>query len=157
MRPWASKRIASAAGRRGRPGMVITSPQTATTKPAPAESRTSRTGKVWPLGAPRRVGSALKLYCVLATHTPRLPKPASSKRLRRAATAGSGSGPVDLNAATVADLDALPGIGPVLAQRIVEHRERSGPFRSVEQLDDVPGIGPATYAELAELAELVTV
>ncbi|MGR6963015.1 ComEA family DNA-binding protein [Geodermatophilus sp. URMC 61] len=65
-------------------------------------------------------------------------------------TAG-GAGPVDLNAATAADLDALPGIGPVLAQRIVEHRERNGPFRSVEQLDDVPGIGPATYAELAEL------
>ncbi len=63
----------------------------------------------------------------------------------------SGAGPVDLNAATAPDLDALPGIGPVLAQRIVEHRERNGPFRSVEQLDDVPGIGPATYAELAEL------
>jgi competence protein ComEA len=63
----------------------------------------------------------------------------------------AGGGRVDLNAATAADLDALPGIGPVLAQRIVEHRERNGPFRSVEQLDDVPGIGPATYAELAEL------
>ena len=66
-------------------------------------------------------------------------------------TAASGSGLVDLNAATAADLDALPGIGPVLAERIVEHRERTGRFRSVEQLDDVPGIGPATYAELAEL------
>ena len=65
--------------------------------------------------------------------------------------AAAGAGPVDLNAATAADLDALPGIGPVLAQRIVEHRERNGPFQSVEQLDDVPGIGPATYAELAEL------
>jgi competence protein ComEA len=65
--------------------------------------------------------------------------------------ATSGAGPVDLNAATAADLDALPGIGPVLAQRIVEHRERNGAFRSVEQLDDVPGIGPTTYAELAEL------
>ena len=65
--------------------------------------------------------------------------------------ATSGAGPVDLNAATAPDLDALPGIGPVLAQRIVEHRERNGPFRSVEQLDDVPGIGPTTYAELAEL------
>ena len=63
----------------------------------------------------------------------------------------TGAGPVDLNTATAADLDALPGIGPVLAQRMVEHRERNGPFRSVEQLDDVPGIGPATYAELAEL------
>ncbi len=67
------------------------------------------------------------------------------------ATAACGSGLVDLNAATAADLDALPGIGPVLAQRIVEHRERTGSFRTVEQLDDVPGIGPATYAELAEL------
>jgi competence protein ComEA len=67
------------------------------------------------------------------------------------AGAAAAPGPVDLNAATAADLDALPGIGPVLAQRIVEHRERNGPFRSVEQLDDVPGIGPATYAELAEL------
>jgi competence protein ComEA len=51
----------------------------------------------------------------------------------------------------VAELDALPGIGPVLAQRIVEHRSREGPFRSVEELDDVPGIGPAIAAELAEL------
>jgi competence protein ComEA len=65
--------------------------------------------------------------------------------------ATSGAGPVDLNAATAPDLDALPGIGPVLAQRIVEHRESNGPFRTVEQLDDVPGIGPTTYAELAEL------
>ncbi|TFV79480.1 ComEA family DNA-binding protein [Blastococcus sp. CT_GayMR19] len=63
---------------------------------------------------------------------------------------GSG-GRVDLNTATAGDLDALPGIGPVLAQRIVDHRTRNGPFRSVDQLDDVPGIGPATAAELAEL------
>ncbi|WP_346622618.1 ComEA family DNA-binding protein [Blastococcus montanus] len=62
-----------------------------------------------------------------------------------------GGGKVDLNTAGVADLDALPGIGPVLAQRIVEHRARSGGFRSVDELDDVPGIGPATAAELAEL------
>ena len=67
------------------------------------------------------------------------------------APAAGGGGLLDLNTATVADLDALPGIGPVLAQRIVEHRERNGPFRTVEQLDDVPGIGPTTYAELAEL------
>ena len=64
---------------------------------------------------------------------------------------GPAGGPVDLNRAGVADLDALPGIGPVLAQRIVDHRDRQGPFRSVEELDDVPGIGPAIAAELAEL------
>jgi competence protein ComEA len=54
----------------------------------------------------------------------------------------------------VADLDALPGIGPVLAQRIVDHRSRQGPFSSVDQLDDVPGIGPAIAAELAELVSV---
>ncbi|SDY07964.1 competence protein ComEA [Modestobacter sp. DSM 44400] len=59
-------------------------------------------------------------------------------------------GLLDLNSATVADLDALPGIGPVLAQRIVDHRTTSGPFTSVDQLDDVSGIGPAIFAQLAE-------
>ncbi|MGY1697555.1 ComEA family DNA-binding protein [Geodermatophilus sp. SYSU D00814] len=68
--------------------------------------------------------------------------------------AGAPAGPLDLNAATVADLDALPGIGPVLAERIVAHREDHGRFTSVEQLDDVPGIGPAIYAELADLVRV---
>lgn len=60
-------------------------------------------------------------------------------------------GLVNLNTASVTELDALPGIGPVLAQRIVDHRSQQGRFRSVAELDDVPGIGPAIAAELAEL------
>jgi competence protein ComEA len=59
-------------------------------------------------------------------------------------------GLLDLNAATAAELDALPGIGPVLAQRIIDHRSAHGPFTSVDQLDDVSGIGPAIFADLAE-------
>jgi competence ComEA-like helix-hairpin-helix protein len=55
---------------------------------------------------------------------------------------------VDLNRATAPELDALPGIGPVLARRIVEHRERFGPYRRVQDLLDVPGIGPKLYAKL---------
>jgi competence protein ComEA len=61
----------------------------------------------------------------------------------------AGEGLVDLNTATVAELDGLPGIGPVLADRIVAHRDEQGPFRSVEELEDVPGIGPAVFAELS--------
>jgi competence protein ComEA len=68
-------------------------------------------------------------------------------------TGASPSGPpgrVNLNTATAGDLDGLPGIGPVLAQRIVDYREQQGPFTSVDQLDDVPGIGPAIFAELTK-------
>ena len=59
-------------------------------------------------------------------------------------------GLLNLNTASAAELDALPGVGPVLAQRIVDHRDQ-GPFTSVDELDDVPGIGPARAAELADL------
>lgn len=60
-------------------------------------------------------------------------------------------GKVDLNRATVQDLDALPGIGPVLAQRIVSHREEHGLFKTVGTLRDVPGIGERTFQQLAPL------
>jgi competence protein ComEA len=76
--------------------------------------------------------------------------PGASPGLPGAPTAASaGVGPVDLNSATAAELDALPGIGPVLAQRIIDYRSQQGRFTSVDQLDDVPGIGPALYARLA--------
>ena len=65
------------------------------------------------------------------------------------ASSASG-GRLNLNTAGAAELDALPGVGPVLAQRIVDHRKQ-GPFTSVDELDDVPGIGPAIAAALAEL------
>jgi competence protein ComEA len=58
---------------------------------------------------------------------------------------------VSLAAATVDQLDELPGIGPVTAQKIVDWRTTHGPFRSVEDLDDVPGIGPAKVEQLRDL------
>jgi len=57
-------------------------------------------------------------------------------------------GLLDLNTATSEQLDALPGIGPVLAERIVEWRTEHGGFRSVDQLREVPGIGESKYATL---------
>ena len=58
---------------------------------------------------------------------------------------------VSLGIATIEQLDELPGIGPVTAQKIVDWRASNGPFRSVEDLDDVPGIGPARIEQLREL------
>ncbi|HJQ95152.1 MAG TPA: ComEA family DNA-binding protein [Acidimicrobiia bacterium] len=63
----------------------------------------------------------------------------------------TGDGPIHLNRATAAELDALPGIGPVIAERIVAHRSEHGPFTTVEELLDVPGIGEAKLASLRDL------
>ncbi len=80
-----------------------------------------------------------------------------------AATAPARTGPgareagvaprTDLNAAGEAELDRLPGIGPVLAARIVAHRRTHGPFRRPEELLAVPGIGPRLFGRLEPLVE----
>lgn len=67
-----------------------------------------------------------------------------------AARSASHDARVDINRADATQLDALPGIGPVLATRIVSHREAHGPFRTLRDLLQVPGIGDAKYADLAE-------
>jgi competence protein ComEA len=67
-------------------------------------------------------------------------------------TAGSSpSAPLDLNTATAEQLDALPGIGPVTAQKILDYRQAHGPFHSVAELEGVPGIGPGRLAQLKGL------
>ncbi|MEU1510621.1 ComEA family DNA-binding protein [Streptomyces sp. NPDC005811] len=69
-----------------------------------------------------------------------------------AAPAGPGpAAPVSLNTATVEQLDTLPGVGPVLARHIVDHRTRHGGFRSVDELREVDGIGERRYADLRDL------
>ena len=69
-----------------------------------------------------------------------------------AVTAAPGAGAkVSLGSATVEQLDELPGVGPVTAQKIVDWRTTHGPFRSVDDLDDVPGIGPARIVQLRDL------
>jgi comEA protein len=59
--------------------------------------------------------------------------------------------PLDLNAAAEAELVRLPGIGPVMAKRIVEYRQTHGPFKRLEDLRQIKGIGAKTYAKLAPL------
>jgi competence ComEA-like helix-hairpin-helix protein len=56
--------------------------------------------------------------------------------------------PLDLNRATAQDLDALPGLGPALAQRIVEYRQAHGPFKQIEDLSQVSGLGPHNLPRL---------
>lgn len=61
---------------------------------------------------------------------------------------------LNLNAATAPELEQLPGIGPSLAQSIIEYREQHGPFQSIDDLVQVPGIGPAKLEGLRDLVRL---
>lgn len=76
---------------------------------------------------------------------------------RRGAPVGAGggtgvaAGPVHLNTATLEQLDALPGVGPVTAQKILDWRQEHGAFGSVDELDAIPGIGPARLEQLRDL------
>jgi competence protein ComEA len=79
--------------------------------------------------------------------------PASAPPAGTAEATATGA-PLDLNAATVEQLDALPGVGPVTAQRIVEWRTRNGRFASVDQLREVEGIGERRLGQLRGLVRV---
>jgi competence protein ComEA len=64
--------------------------------------------------------------------------------------AAAAGGLINLNSATLEQLDSLPGVGPSTAQKIIDYRTQHGGFRSVDELMDVPGIGPAKFAELKD-------
>jgi competence protein ComEA len=68
-----------------------------------------------------------------------------------AAPAGTPAGPVHLNTATLQQLDTLPGVGPVTAQKILDYRQKHGSFSSIDELDAVPGIGPSRMEQLKDL------
>ena len=79
------------------------------------------------------------------------PDPAATGAVGHTSTgsgAGPTGGPVDLNTATLDQLDELPGVGPVTAQKILDWRSEHGKFTSVAELQEVDGIGPKTFADL---------
>ena len=78
----------------------------------------------------------------------------SSSRSAPKAKAPTAASPLSLNSATLAQLDTLPGIGPVMANRIFAYRKLNGPFTLIDDLKKVSGIGDATFAEISKLVRI---
>jgi len=84
-------------------------------------------------------------------HTVKLP---DQPRLLELNSHGSKTNAIDLNLSTAQELESLPGIGPTLAKRIVDHRVRIGGFQSIQALDRVKGIGPKKLQTLSPLLKI---
>ena len=108
-------------------------------------------GGITPDAAPDLLNLAAELADGQQVYVPRVGEAAPAAA---GAASGAPAGPVDLNTATAEQLEELPGIGPATARAIIEHRERAGAFRSVEELLEVRGIGEAKLAGLRDLVRV---
>jgi competence protein ComEA len=118
---------------------------------------------------PERINQALELQDQQQIHVPRqgeanapppiqggptVPQLSSSPGAGNSRSGSVTGGLININVATLEQLDTLPGIGPAIAQRIIDYRESSGGFKAVEDITEVSGIGEAT---LAKIKDLITV
>ncbi|MFG2086719.1 MULTISPECIES: helix-hairpin-helix domain-containing protein [unclassified Spirillospora] len=104
--------------------------------------------KTGPLNLARKVVDGEQIPVGVPRPTP---APGAPPQPGASGASAAPGGPLNLNTATPDQLDDLPGVGPVLAGRIVDYRTRQGGFRSIEQLRDVSGIGARRYADLKPL------
>ena len=111
-------------------------------------------GGLAPGADPNRLALAAKVADGERVYVPIVGEPLPAAVGSGGAKGMGDAGPVDLNTANESDLDALPGIGPATAAAIVAHRDRHGPFTSVDQLLEVRGIGPAKLEQLTGLVRV---
>jgi competence protein ComEA len=112
----------------------------------------ARAGGVTPRAQVELVNLAARISDGEQVLVPRRGAPAAAAGAGRGGGGGAAAaGPVHLNSATLEQLDSLPGVGPVTAQKILDFRQEHGAFGSVDELDAIPGIGPARLEQLREL------
>jgi len=98
-----------------------------------------------------RVNLAKRVYDEEEIYVPRLGEENPPLLSPLGSSGGQAGGKININTATAAELETLPGIGPVLAQRIVDYRKANGPFATIEDIKNVSGIGEGIFEEIKEL------
>ena len=91
--------------------------------------------------------AAMAVIPVAAAQQAKAPAP-ETKATRASKAAPAPTAPINLNTATQAQLETLPGVGPKAAQRILEYRKQNGPFKKIEDLMNVKGFGEKTFLKL---------
>jgi competence protein ComEA len=143
VRPAEVSIVVSVVGRVARPGL-ITLPEGARIADALRETGGPVPGAdIGALNLARRLADGEQIYVGV-------PPPPGAEPVAGATGPGEPD-KVDLNSATLTDLDTLPGVGPVTAQSIVDWRTEHGRFDSVDQLREIDGIGPSRFAKLQDL------
>lgn len=102
----------------------------------------------------RRLGFLIALVAALAMGSHTADAAAQQKSSKSKADAAP-SAPLNLNTATVAQLEALPGVGSATAKLIVEHRQKNGGFKKVEELMNIKGIGEKSFLKLKSMVTVV--
>jgi len=103
-----------------------------------------------------RINLAQQVYDQQQIYVPRLgeenpPIPLPAPPPSTTSSSAQPTGKVNINTATAEELDTLPGIGPAIAQRIIEYRQTNGPFQSIEEIKNVSGIGDKLFERLKAL------
>jgi competence protein ComEA len=96
-------------------------------------------------------GSMLALLLALSYPAVPIASPSAYTTVQEARPAAASAQPVNVNTATVAQFEALPGIGPSMAQRIVAYRDKNGPFKKLDDLMNIQGIGEKSFLKLRPL------
>lgn len=99
----------------------------------------------------RKLNDGEQIYVPTVAEATLTPAAALTKGERQPTSTKTPLGKINVNTATLAELDVLPGIGPSIAQRIVDYRTQNGPFKKIEDLKKVRGIGDALFEQVKDL------